>query len=442
MITKNTSPKISLAKIAYKLRRRTKKKQIVINRILFFIRLNQFFQQKKGIIFLILSGGMSFDMHRVNLSYLLSSYKVLVSTKRERWSEFFLPIRKPGFRWRGRFYSMSNKLIRIFNKYFNLRLKLVKRKKKRRIQTITLNCLKFGTLRNITSMVTRRCFHFQKKLSLLQRTYYSKQLQKSFLKRLYFKPYFNDFDKNFFFEKGDYNSLKSDSHSFFWATFKFFLPASPKSYSRYYFFNGNKSPLEAMRNARLGYAFFLKKKTLRNVQYKVYLKQDIKCNYKLAYTNSSISTILKAYNFTLGWYQTRLLISSGFALLNATELVTKDKCLRPFDVISFRRLKGIYTFLQLYKQKSFKRVKRLKRQGYLLHLLYTKRWMRRKKNSLSLTRWSKTYHESVNSSFVFDFATNSGILLSQFLSSNSYTNPRSPRHSSLVKLYTFKFRAS
>jgi hypothetical protein len=146
---------------------------------------------------------------------------------------------------------------------------LLRRKKKKFQPTRRLTHLKYGTLLQAYGILAKKLFLFKNTLTLLQRTYHSLRLRKSFLRRSYFKPYFNKFFKNFFLTKGERSFSPLSLRSvLFYNTYTFRGGASRSFRSRYYFFNGDNSPLLAMRKARGIYSFFLQKKVLRNTQYK------------------------------------------------------------------------------------------------------------------------------------------------------------------------------
>ena len=55
--------------------------------------------------------------------------------------------------------------------------------------------MKYGGILQAYTVLAKKLFVFKNHLTLLQRTYHSLRLRKSFLQRSYFKPYFNKFFK-------------------------------------------------------------------------------------------------------------------------------------------------------------------------------------------------------------------------------------------------------
>ena len=119
--------------------------------------------------------------------------------------------------------------------------------------------------------------------------------------------------------------------------------------------------------------FFLGKKTLRNTQYKNCLDNDLRINTKSSLHNCSLSLILRSHNFTLGWYQTQLLISSGFVMINSSSVIYSNKYLQHFDVVSFMKVKGISKFLKNHRRKASRALKKIKKRGYIWRKVSQKR---------------------------------------------------------------------
>lgn len=210
--------------------------------------------------------------------------------------------------------------------------------------------------------------------------------------------------------------------------------------SSYYFFDNNKSPLRAMLGARKIYQKFSRKKTLRNVAYKKFVKRELKLIRKNPQISTNVGYVLRLYKFAVTWTQTMCLIKLGFIFLNGQRIFNNVNLLYN-DIFQIVNIAGL-NYLKLYfSYKKFKLLKKIKHNSYIKFLSYNKLWMSKKKNSTYLINWLYPHTMHFSKFLLFDYFTFTGIIL-EALNKHYYSTDYQIYNSPLLPLYVWKFRAT